>query len=177
MSFFQKLCPSPFSPASVLVFFWVHGCSAVSCDFVFMRRGGCPYTPPSCLHSLHFEFVFIDVSFPFLPLSSSLEIWWLSLVLYLDYFFFLVYLLEIFVLWLLWYFCIGVTIYLCLVSVAYLSLFWLFWVFVALSRLSLETRGATLRCGMRASHRSGFSCCRARAVGCKGFSSCSTRAW
>ena len=107
MSFFQKLCPSPFSPASVLVFFWVHGCSAVSCDFVFMRRGGCPYTPPSCLHSLHFEFVFIDVSFPFLPLSSSLEIWWLSLVLYLDYFFFLVYLLEIFVLWLLWYFCIG----------------------------------------------------------------------
>lgn len=46
--------------------------------------------------------------------------------------------------------------------------FWLLWVFVvALSGLSLETRGATLRCGMRASHRSRFSCCRARAVGCK----------
>mgnify|MGYP007134192993 CR=1 FL=1 len=59
--------------------FWqvpVNGCSAVSCDFVvFMRRGGCPYTPPSCLHSLPFEFVFIDLSFLFLPLSSSLEIW------------------------------------------------------------------------------------------------------
>ena len=51
--------------------------------------------------------------------------------------------------------------------------FWLLWVFVALSGLSLETRGATLRCGMKASHCSGLSCCRAQALGCKGFSSCS----
>ena len=44
--------------------------------------------------------------------------------------------------------------------------FWLCWVFVAACRLSLVWRaGATLPCGARASHCSGFSCCRARALG------------
>ena len=43
--------------------------------------------------------------------------------------------------------------------------FWLRWVFVVVRRLSLVARaGATLRCGARASHCSGFSCCRARAL-------------
>ena len=56
--------------------------------------------------------------------------------------------------------------------------FWLLWIFVALSGLPLvEVRGAPLHCGVRASHCSGFSCCRARAVGCEGFSSCSTWVW
>ena len=44
--------------------------------------------------------------------------------------------------------------------------FWLCWVFVAAHGLSLvAVRGATLHCGARASHCSGFSCCRARALG------------
>ena len=44
--------------------------------------------------------------------------------------------------------------------------FWLRWVFVAARGLSLvAARGATLRCGGRASHCGGFSCCRARALG------------
>ena len=34
----------------------------------------------------------------------------------------------------------------------------------------------TLRCSVRASHCSGFSCCRAQAVGCRGFRSCSSLA-
>ena len=41
--------------------------------------------------------------------------------------------------------------------------------------LQLRQAGATLRCGARASHCGGFSCCRAWALGA-GFSSCSTRA-
>ena len=44
--------------------------------------------------------------------------------------------------------------------------FWLHWVFVAVRGLSLvAARGATLRCGARASRCSGFSCCGARALG------------
>ena len=44
--------------------------------------------------------------------------------------------------------------------------FWLRWVFVAACGLSLVAgRGVTLRCGARASHCGGFSCCRARALG------------
>ena len=44
--------------------------------------------------------------------------------------------------------------------------FWLSWVFVAAHRLSLVVAsGATLRCGARASHCGGFSCCGARALG------------
>ena len=43
---------------------------------------------------------------------------------------------------------------------------WLRWVFVAARGLSLvAAAGATLRCGARASHCGGFSCCRARALG------------
>ena len=62
--------------------------------------------------------------------------------------------------------------------------FWLHWVFVAARRLSLvAASGATLRCGTRASHCSGSSCCRARALGTRasvvvvyGLSSCGSRA-
>ena len=43
--------------------------------------------------------------------------------------------------------------------------FWLRWVFVAARGLSLWTAGATLRCDVRASPCSGFSCCRTRALG------------
>ena len=44
--------------------------------------------------------------------------------------------------------------------------FWLRWVFVAVRVLSLVGRvGSTLRCGARASHDRGFSCCGARALG------------
>ena len=44
--------------------------------------------------------------------------------------------------------------------------FWLHWDFVAVRGLSLVARArATLRCGARASHSGGFSCCRARALG------------
>ena len=35
--------------------------------------------------------------------------------------------------------------------------------------------GATLPCGAGASHRCGFSCFGAQALGCPGFSSCSSR--
>ena len=59
--------------------------------------------------------------------------------------------------------------------------FWLHWVFVATRGLSLV--GATLRCGARASHCSGFSCCGARALGVQAsvvvalrLSSCGSRA-
>ena len=62
--------------------------------------------------------------------------------------------------------------------------FWLCWVFIAVRGLSLVARaGATLHSGMRTSHYSGFSCCRARALGAQasvvvahGLSSCGLRA-
>ena len=62
--------------------------------------------------------------------------------------------------------------------------FWLRWVFVAVHGLSLVVaRGSTLRCGARASHCSGFSCCGARAPGTQAsvvvacrLSSCGSRA-
>ena len=48
----------------------------------------------------------------------------------------------------------------------FFSFFWLRWVFIAARRLSpVGASGATLRCGARASHCGGFSCCRARALG------------
>ena len=40
--------------------------------------------------------------------------------------------------------------------------------------LQLLRAGTTLHCGARASHCSGFSCCRAWALGARGFSSCGT---
>ena len=44
--------------------------------------------------------------------------------------------------------------------------FWLCWVFIAACWLSqLRRAGATLRCGAWASHRGGFSCCGAPALG------------
>ena len=44
--------------------------------------------------------------------------------------------------------------------------FWLCWVFVAVCGLSLVQRvGATLHCGARATHCSGFCCCGAQPVG------------
>ena len=45
--------------------------------------------------------------------------------------------------------------------------FWLCWVFLAAHGLfsKLLRAGTTLRCGARASHHSGFSCCGARALG------------
>ena len=61
-----------------------------------------------------------------------------------------------------------------------LFIFWLCWVFVAACGLSLvaASRGY-LHCGARASHCSGFSCCRAQALGARasvlverGLSSC-----
>ena len=62
----------------------------------------------------------------------------------------------------------------------YLFYFWLHWVFVAARGLSLVAAiGATLRCGVWASHCGGFSCCGARALGARasvvvahGLSSC-----
>ena len=43
---------------------------------------------------------------------------------------------------------------------------WLCWVFIAARGLSLVVvSGGTLHCGARASHRGGFSCCGARALG------------
>ena len=55
--------------------------------------------------------------------------------------------------------------------------FWLRWVFVA-------ARGLSLRCGVRASHCNGFSCCGARALGMRAsvavareLSSCGARAY
>ena len=62
--------------------------------------------------------------------------------------------------------------------------FWLHWVFVAAHRLSLVVvRGATLRCGVWASHCGGFFCCGARALGTQasvvvshGLSSCGAQA-
>jgi len=52
--------------------------------------------------------------------------------------------------------------------------FWLWWIFVAVCRLSLfaASRGLLCRYGARASHCSDFSCSRAQALGCLGFSSC-----
>ena len=48
----------------------------------------------------------------------------------------------------------------------YYFMFWLRWVFVAVRGLSLAAAsgGTTLRCGARASHCGGFSCCRARVL-------------
>ena len=63
--------------------------------------------------------------------------------------------------------------------------FWLCWVFIAVRRLFLwlQRAGATLRCGARASHCGGFSCCGAQALGMRasvvvtrGLSSCGSRA-
>ena len=46
--------------------------------------------------------------------------------------------------------------------------FWLRWVFISARGLSLVAAiGATLRCGARASHCGGFSCCGARALGAR----------
>ena len=45
--------------------------------------------------------------------------------------------------------------------------YWLRWVFFAAFRLSLWQTEATLHCGAQASHCSGFSCCRAQAVGAR----------
>ena len=67
----------------------------------------------------------------------------------------------------------------------YLFIFWLCWVFVALRGLSLQLRqaGASLCCIARASHCSGFSCCRAQAlstqasvVAAHGLRNCGSRA-
>ena len=50
---------------------------------------------------------------------------------------------------------------------------WLFWVFVAgQSFLSLRGKGILSSCSARASRYSGFSCYRARTVGCVGINSC-----
>ena len=77
---------------------------------------------------------------------------------------------------------LGVFLY---INLFYLfTYFWLRWVFVAARGLSLvEESGATLRCGARASHCSGFSCCGARALGAqasvvvaRGLSSCGSQA-
>ena len=47
--------------------------------------------------------------------------------------------------------------------------FWLHWVFVAVCGLSVVRQaGATLGCGVRASHCGGFSCCGAQALQCTG---------
>ena len=44
--------------------------------------------------------------------------------------------------------------------------FWLHWVFIAVrASLWLRRAGTTLRCGARASHCGGLSCCRAQALG------------
>ena len=66
----------------------------------------------------------------------------------------------------------------------FIYLFLACWVFVAVHGLSLVlVSGSTLRCGLRASHCSGFSCCGARALGVRasvvvahGLSSCGSRA-
>ena len=48
------------------------------------------------------------------------------------------------------------------------------WVFIAMHKVfsSGSHQGLLCSCGVRASHCSGFSCCRAQVVGCLGFSSC-----
>ena len=46
--------------------------------------------------------------------------------------------------------------------------FWLCWVFIAVHGLSLvAVSGGYSSCGVRASHCSGFSCCRAQALGAR----------
>ena len=57
------------------------------------------------------------------------------------------------------------------------------WVFIAAPGLSLVALGGGVRCGAQASHCSGFSCCRARALGTqasvvveRGLSSCGIQA-
>ena len=57
-------------------------------------------------------------------------------------------------------------IYLSIYLSIYLFIYlWLCWVFVAARGLSLVAGvGAALRCGARASHCGGFSCCEARAL-------------
>ena len=86
-------------------------------------------------------------------------------------------------------------ILLCLVLFIYLFIFkfiYLFYLFIfgcvgsswlRACFLQLRRAGATLRCGARASHCSGFSCCgvralgaRASVVGARGLSSCGSRA-
>ena len=55
--------------------------------------------------------------------------------------------------------------------------FWLRWVFVAVRAFSsCREQGVTLSCSERASRCSGFSCCKAQALGRVGFSSCGTQA-
>ena len=55
--------------------------------------------------------------------------------------------------------------------------FWLCWVFTAAARaFSLQKAGATLGCGVQASHCGGFPCCRAQALGRACFRGCSSRA-
>ena len=74
-------------------------------------------------------------------------------------------------------------LFVCFYKFIYLFI-WLRWVFVAACGLSLvAASGATLRCGARASHCGGFSCCRARALGAwasvvvaRRLSSCGARA-
>ena len=48
------------------------------------------------------------------------------------------------------------------------------WVFIAMHKVfsSGSPQGLLCRCGVRPSHCSGFSCCRAQVVGCLGLSSC-----
>ena len=73
----------------------------------------------------------------------------------------------------------------------FINLFILFYLFLAVLGLccctqafsSCGEQGATLRCGARASHCSGFSCCRAWALGmgasvvvARGLSSCGAQA-
>ena len=56
----------------------------------------------------------------------------------------------------------------CFVLFVFINLFyiWLRWVFVTAHRLVAASRG-TLCCSVRASHCSGFSCCRAWALGAR----------
>ena len=67
-------------------------------------------------------------------------------------------------------------LFVCFLKIYLFIYFWLRWVFVAVRGLSLVV---TLRCGARASHCGGFSCCRAQALGvwasvvvARGLSSC-----
>ena len=72
----------------------------------------------------------------------------------------------------------------CNIMLWFFFFFWLHWVFVAACGLSLvAASGATLRCGARASHCGGFSCCGARALDTQasvvvawGLSSCGAQA-
>ena len=67
-------------------------------------------------------------------------------------------------------------------SIAFFFFFWLHWAFIALSGLFLVAgSGATLHCGVRASHCKVFSCWQAQALGAqalvvaaRGLSNCGT---